>query len=57
MALADKAKQILFDALADNEGNMALAREEAIRKLIKEANVLRPAAITLIAKASREIPS
>lgn len=56
MAMSDKAKQSLFDALANNNGDMKLASEEAVKEIEKELKVPRPAAIALIAKASREIP-
>jgi hypothetical protein len=54
MALSDKAKQYLFDALANHDGDMKLASEEAIKKLEKDAHIPRPAAVALIAKAQRE---
>lgn len=57
MALSDKAKQFLFEALANNNGDMRLAREEAVKRLEKDAKIPRPAAIALIAKASRDIPA
>ncbi len=56
MALSDKAKQFLFDALANNNGDKKLALEEAIKKLEKDQKIPRPAAVALIAKASRDLP-
>ena len=55
MALADDALKALKEAIAKTPDDMAAAREAAIKSLVMTAKLPRPAAIALVAKASRDI--
>ena len=55
MAIGEQALAALKEAMAEHPDDLAAAREAAVKNLMMTSKLPRPAAIALIAKASRDL--